>query len=483
MANVVNHMLCHARQKMHKRNRRSLRPQEREILKNITGSSQIDLDLQTLLDVIPFYVMLVDAEHKILLANKALSTDLGVDKKKVIGGYCPRVVHGIEEPYPGCPLEQALEECHTVEREFFNTETGRWVSSAVYPTGRNTEEGKEIFVHFVSDITERKLAGEKVRKNYDIQKVVNTILRLSLEEMLFEELLDRTVDLILSIPWLRIEAKGSIFIVGDESGTLMMKSQRGLPQAIQEECARVPFDKCFCGKAASAQELQFAGRVDSRHEIIHEGMSPHGHYCVPILFSGRTLGVINLYLQEGHEFSQEEADVLMTIANALAGVIARKQIDDALKQREKELETKTSNLEEMNSALKVLLRRREDDRKELEEKVLSNVNELVVHYLKKLKNTRLDRTQTGYVDILESNLNSIISPFSHALSGKYLNLTPVEIEVADLVRQGKSTKEMAEVLNVSTRTIEFHRQNVRKKLGIKQKKANLRTHLLSLLKY
>jgi PAS domain S-box-containing protein len=483
VAHLVNNMLCHAGQKMHKRNRRSLGPHKRESIENITGSSQMDLDLQTLLDVIPFYVILVDAEHKILLTNKALSSDLGVETEKLIGGYCPRVVHGIEKPYPGCPLEQALEEGHAVEREFFNSQTGRWVSSAVYATGRNTEEGKEIFVHFVSDITERKLAEEKVRKNYDIQKVVNTILRLSLEEMHFEELLDRTLDLILSIPWLGIEAKGSIFIVGEEPGTLMMKSQRGLPQAIQEECARVPFDKCFCGKAASAQELQFAGRVDSRHEIIHEGMLPHGHYCVPILYSGRTLGVINLYLQEGHEFSQEEAEILTTIANALAGVIARKQIDDALKQREKELETKTSNLEEMNSALKVLLQRREDDRKELEEKVLSNVNELVVHYLEKLKNTRLDRTQSGYVDILESNLNSIISPFSRALSGKYLNLTPVEIEVADLVRQGRSTKEMAQVLNVSTRTIEFHRQNIRNKLGIKQKKANLRTHLLSLHEY
>jgi PAS domain S-box-containing protein len=217
---------------------------------NVTGASQIEVDLQTLLDVIPFYVMLVDAEHKILLANKALRNDLGVDREKVIGGYCPRVVHGIEEPYPGCPLEQALEEGRSVEREFFNSETGRWVSSAVYPTGRNTKEGKKIFVHFVSDITERKLAEEKVRKNFDIQKVVNTILRLSLEDMGFEELLDGTLDLVLSIPWLGIEAKGSIFIVGEEAGTLTMKSQRGLPRSVQEECGRVVFGRCLCGKAA-----------------------------------------------------------------------------------------------------------------------------------------------------------------------------------------------------------------------------------------
>ena len=111
---------------------------------------------------------------------------------------------------------------------------------------------------------------------------------------------------------------------------------------------------------------------------------------------------------------------------------------------------------------------------------MSKVKELVVHNLEKLRNTRLDAKQSGYVDVLESNLNSIVSPFSRTLSHQFLNFTPVEIEVADLVRQGKRTKEMADLLNVSQRTIEFHRQNIRNKLGIKQKKANLRTRLLSI---
>lgn len=481
LANLVYDMFCAGEWKMHKRYAESPKLHKQESSKKKINPSPLpDLDLQMLLDVMPFYVMLVDAEHKILLANKALRRDLGLDPEKIIGGYCPKVVHGMEEPYPGCPLEQSLEEGRSVEREFFNAENGGWVSSAIYPTGKHTKEGKEIFVHFVSDITERKKAGEEVRKNYDIQTAINTILRLSLEEIALEELLDRTLDLILSIPWLAIESRGSIFLVEDEPGVLVMKAQRGLPKAIQKKCARVPFGRCCCGKAASAKELKFADRVDSQHEIIHEGMTPHGHYCVPILFSEKTLGVINLYLQEGHRAAPGEAEFLTAIANALAGVIARKQIDDALKQREQELEIKTGNLEEMNSALKVLLQRREDDRKELEEKVLSNVKELVTHNLEKLRNTRLDAKQSGYVDVLESNLNSIVSPFSRTLSHQFLDFTPVEIEVADLVRQGKRTKEMADLLNVSPRTIEFHRQNIRSKLGIQQKKANLRTRLLSI---
>jgi PAS domain S-box-containing protein len=133
------------------------------------ASLPIELDVQMLLDVIPFYVILVDEEHKILLTNKALRSDLGFDPEKIIGGYCPKVVHGIEEPYPGCPLEEALERGQSVEREFFNPETGRWVSSAIYPTGKKTRGGRNIFAHFIIDITERKLAEEEVRKNHDLQ--------------------------------------------------------------------------------------------------------------------------------------------------------------------------------------------------------------------------------------------------------------------------------------------------------------------------
>ena len=144
------------------------------------------------------------------------------------------------------------------------------------------------------------------------------------------------------------------------------------------------------------------------------------------------------------------------------------------------MEQKTLNLEEMNSALKILLERREEDRKELEEKVLFNVKGLVVQYIERLRGSNLDKRQLGYLEILESNLNSIISPFSRKMSSKYLNLTPVEVQVADLIRQGKTTKEIAVIFNLSTRTIEFHRQNIRKKLGLKEKKANLRTSLLAL---
>ena len=157
-----------------------------------------------------------------------------------------------------------------------------------------------------------------------------------------------------------------------------------------------------------------------------------------------------------------------------------KQAEEALKEREKELENKTRNLEEVNTALKVLLKKREEDKIEIEEKVLSNVKELVEPYLEKLKNSDLNERQRTYADIVESNIEDIISPFIHRLSSKYLHFTPTEIKIANLIRQGRISKNIADLLHLSTRTIKFHRENIRKKIGIKNNKINLRSHLMSL---
>jgi PAS domain S-box-containing protein len=169
--------------------------------------------------------------------------------------------------------------------------------------------------------------------------------------------------------------------------------------------------------------------------------------------------------------------LVLSIARDITG---RKETERVLKKREKELELKTRDLEEVNVALRVLLKKKEEDKKELEEKVLANVKEVVNPYVEKLKGSGLTQKQLAYTNILQSNLRDIISPFSRAVSSGYLNLTPMEIQVANLVKQGKTTKEISVLVNLSKDTIGFHRRNIREKLGIKGKKANLRTHLLSI---
>ena len=178
----------------------------------------------------------------------------------------------------------------------------------------------------------------------------------------------------------------------------------------------------------------------------------------------------------------EERTAELVMANDMLEqeIEQRKQAELALIERGKELENKTHELEEVNAALKVLLKHRDQDKKDLEYKVVANVKELVFPYVEKLNNSRLNDRQMVYLTIIKSNLEDIITPFLHQLSSKYSDLTPNEIQVAGFVKDGKTTKEIAELLNSSTSAIDFHRNNLRKKLGLRNTKTNLRSFLLSL---
>ena len=156
------------------------------------------------------------------------------------------------------------------------------------------------------------------------------------------------------------------------------------------------------------------------------------------------------------------------------------KMNEALRKREAELKARTKELEEVNSALRVLLKRREQDKAALEESVLVNVKKTVEPYLERLKKSRLNDKQQDNLNILESNIKEIISPFVKELSSSYLDLTPTEIQVAGLVKQGKTTKEIATTLNLSENTVMSHRYKIRGKLGLIKKKSNLRSFLHSL---
>ena len=171
---------------------------------------------------------------------------------------------------------------------------------------------------------------------------------------------------------------------------------------------------------------------------------------------------------------------VVAVQCVMRDISERKKSEDALKEREKELELKTESLEEVNAALRVLLARRDKDKLDLEENVLFNVNDLVNPYITKLKQCNLNDRQSTLINILADNLDRVVSPFVRRISSKYYSLTPKEIEIINFIKQGKTVKEIADVLCLSTRTIETHRNNIRSKLGIKNKKVNLTTYLLSI---
>ncbi|RPJ11324.1 MAG: PAS domain S-box protein [Deltaproteobacteria bacterium] len=154
-----------------------------------------------------------------------------------------------------------------------------------------------------------------------------------------------------------------------------------------------------------------------------------------------------------------------------------KSAEKNLRRREQQLREKTKRLQEMNTALEVLLRKREQDKTIIQKRILINLRRLVVPYLDSLSDTRLSERQQFLVDLLKSNLSEVMSPFSERLSSAPIDLTKTELEIANLVRLGKSTTQIAAALNISYKTAETHRWRIRKKLGLTHKKANLMSYL------
>ena len=136
---------------------------DRDGSESLLSGADFGPDIPDVLDALPFYVLLIDADHYILMANKAVQAHLGMEPKDIVGRYCPKAVHGLDEPFHACPLEEAVETGQAVEREVFDPESGHWVKSAIYPTRRLTADGKRVFFHMISDISEHRQAEEQLR--------------------------------------------------------------------------------------------------------------------------------------------------------------------------------------------------------------------------------------------------------------------------------------------------------------------------------
>ncbi|MBE9574526.1 MAG: PAS domain S-box protein [Proteobacteria bacterium] len=290
------------------------------------------------------------------------------------------------------------------------------------------------------DITERKRAEETL-KAAEAQK--QALLDASVDRI-------RLVDLDMKIIWANKTTTKEVNIAPEE--------------LVGQYCFEVlvgrhtPCPRCPTKKALKSGHIE--------HAVIHRDPSKGAkreaywdNYAVPI---------------------KNESGDIVSLVQITRNITKQKLAERALKEREKELKIKTNTLSELNAALRVLIEGKDNDRLETEQKVLFNVKELVIPFLERLKKTPLTSEQLAYLHILESNFNDIISPFSRTLSSKYLSLTPTEIQVANLVKDGKTSQEIAEVMNLSRRTVESHRDGIRKKLGLKNRKANLRSHLLSI---
>ena len=217
-----------------------------------------------------------------------------------------------------------------VDRNICKDGSLRWINWNVIPL---LDRG--IVFGIGQAITERKQAEEQIQTSLHLQSTISSLLLISLESTSLDQVFQRTLDLLFSVPWLKLMSKGAIYLLEEDSDTLALKAQTGVPEELLASCSRVPLGKCLCGQAATARKIVFSDRVGQRHETQCSASIPHGHYCVPIQSDHRLYGVITVTLQEGHTRAEEEEFFLSSVGQILAGTIERWRVRERLLESER----------------------------------------------------------------------------------------------------------------------------------------------------
>lgn len=294
-----------------------------------------------LLDVAPDAMLVVHQQGEITLANAMAEEMFGYSREELVGApievLIPERFHpshrGHREKYGANPQVRPMASGLNLVA---SRKDGSEFPVEISLSPMSTSNGPLVFCS-VRDITDRRNAERKLETSLRIQEAISSLLRISLESSSLEEVFERTLKLLFAIPWLALEAKGAIFVREEATFSLTMKAQVGMPEELLHSCAELTFGKCPCGKAAESRQIVFASCLDNRHEVQHPGMTPHGHYCVPILSGELVLGVINLYLKHDHVRQPEDEGFLSSVADILAGTIQRVGSEETLLEHEAQL--------------------------------------------------------------------------------------------------------------------------------------------------
>ncbi len=201
-----------------------------------------------------------------------------------------------------------------------------------------------IVVAAIRDLTDEKQSEERLTLNYHIQRVISATLKTSLQSTPLDEQLRRVLDEVVSVPGLSFRKRGTIHLVEEDPEVLVLRAHRGISPSQRRACARIPFEICLCGKAAEKREVVFVDSLDNAHELRFKEISPHGHYCVPIVCGITCLGVLSVWIRQGHKRSEEEERFLTSIADTLAGIVRHHRSGKALEGSEAKYRTLVENI-------------------------------------------------------------------------------------------------------------------------------------------
>ncbi|MBF0368019.1 MAG: PAS domain-containing protein [Magnetococcales bacterium] len=305
----------------------------------------------------------IDLEGHTTFINPAGAKMVGWEPEELIGKPQHALLHHTRPdgtPYPAeaCPVHAASQDgqVHFKDNELFWRRDG--TSFAVEYTSTPIREGDEIkgAVVVFRDITRRSENEKRTQRSITFQMVLNAIYQISFQDIPLEYQLGRALGKVLTIPWLFVQSKGAIFLVDEDSRELRLVAQKGLPDALLTQCARLPFGHCLCGRAALERRVIHAAHVDDRHDTTFPDMAPHGHYVVPLVTGQRLIGVLTLYLEDGHIREPEEEDLLKAVGNSIASLIERGRAEENMRtlnvSLEERVQERTLELQEYVESLK-----------------------------------------------------------------------------------------------------------------------------------
>jgi PAS domain S-box-containing protein len=423
-------------------------------------------------------ISIQDTNFKIIYQNK-VTKDMWGDQ---VGEYCYKAYHDRDHVCEKCQIAMSFSDgkSHRVEQSVTKDKKIIYSENVASPLRDST--GKIIAaIEAVRDITERKRAENMLRS-------IAAKISVKTGEEYFR-LLTEFISKELGTEYALV---GELDTDDNKIKTIAVYDNGKIANNIEYDLAGSPCDNVI-GKKAVVYTLGIQELFPEDKLLVDMGAESYA--AIPLFASDRKpLGIIAaLGCSPIKKEDKDRSISLLQIFSVRASAeLERKKSEEALKsarndleirvqERTSELLTANKELEESNTALKVLLRQRGNDKEEFEENILANIKHLILPYIEKLKKNKPMSDELAILNLIGTNLKEIVSPFSSKLSFKYLDLTPKEILIANLIKDGKQDKDIADILHISLETVKSHRQNIRKKLGIYGKRTNLRTKLSSLI--
>lgn len=284
------------------------------------------------LDSLPFYAFLVDSRHHIWAANTAVKRALGLDPEKLVGAYCPTVIHGCENPVANCPLAEALQNGQAAEREVFDMHSERWLNAAVYPLNLLSSKGERIYLHFARDITEVKKTASELSQTLEHQRAMSGLLNKIQYCHDSAQIIQVLIDQVLCLSWTGMSVKALGFLKTEHG--LQMVIQRNVDPAMTERCRSLAMGECCCGRVAETGRTLVcfnSGDNDTKHNRIGD----HQHIILPISHEGSLLGVYALYLYNLDKFDNSRLRFLESAADVAAVALATERARQKAKRIQK----------------------------------------------------------------------------------------------------------------------------------------------------